>query len=287
MTMGLDAARLLAFPFEDVVQRYTERDTMLYALGLGLGADPLDGHDLRYVYEHDLIALPSMAVVLGHPGDWGAAPGLGIDGPRVLHAGMEVELSRPLAPAATVRAREQVTALVDKGRDKGALMLIERRIVDESDGQLLATLRSLAMLRGNGGGGENVGTLSTQHKVPERAPDHVVSIPTLARQALIYRLSGDYNPLHAEPAVARSVGFERPILHGLCTFGIAVAALVRHWCGGDARLLRRLALRWTAPVMPGDTLRIESWRDGAVLSYRVFVAERDEKVVDGGRAEFF
>ncbi len=285
--MPLDTQRLLAFPFQDVVHRYTVRDTMLYALGVGLGADPMDKQDLRYVYERDLIALPTMAVVLGRPGDWGQDPALGIDGPRVLHAGIDVELTRPLAAAATVRGREQVTAVVDKGRDKGALVVIDRRIVDDADGALLASLRSTAMMRGNGGGGEAIGSVPAAHVLPTRAPEHVVEVPTLARQALIYRLSGDYNPLHAEPALARSVGFERPILHGLATFGIAVASLVRHWCGGDARQLRRMALRWTAPVMPGETLRIESWRDGPVLSYRVFVAGRGVKVVDGGRAEFF
>lgn len=286
-TMRLNTQRLLAHPFRDVIHRYEKRDTMLYALGLGLGADPLDETDLRYVYERDLIALPTMAVVLGHPGDWGADPAFGIDGPRVLHAGMEVTLSRPLPPSGTVRARENVAAIVDKGRDKGALMVIERAIVDDADGQPLARLRSTAMLRGNGGGGENLGELPPTHAVPARAPDQVVDVPTLPRQALIYRLSGDYNPIHADPALARKVGFERPILHGLCSFGLAVAALVRTWCDGDARRLRRMAVRWTSPVLPGETLRIESWRDGGVMSFRAFVAGREVKALDGGVAECF
>ncbi len=283
----MDTERLLSYPIPDVEQRYTERDTMLYALGLGLGADPLDEVELRYVYERDLLALPTMAVVLGQTGPWSADPLLGIDRPRVLHAAMEVQLDRPLPTAAQVRASEKVLALVDKGRDKGVLMVTERRIVDAASGQALALLRSTAMLRGNGGGGEAFGSVPRPHVMPQRPPDRASEVPTLPRQALIYRLSGDYNPLHADPGLAHSVGFERPILHGLCSFGIAVASLIRDWCGGDPRQLRRMAVRWTAPVLPGETLRIESWRDGSQLSFRADVVQRGVKVMDHGVAEFF
>ncbi len=286
-TMRLNADRLLTHPFQDVVHRYESRDTMLYALGLGVGADPLDEIDLRYVYERDLLALPTMAVVLGRPGNWSADPAFGIDGPRLLHAGMEVMLYRPLPPHGMVRAREKVTSIVDKGRDKGALMVIERNIVDDDDGSPLARLRSTVMLRGNGGGGENVGELQATHKLPERAADKVVLVPTLASQALIYRLSGDYNPIHVDPALARQLGFERPILHGLCSFGLAIASLARTWCEGDARRLRLMAVRWTSPVLPGETLRIESWRDGGVISFRATVEGREVKAMDAGRAECF
>ncbi len=283
----MDTQRLLSYAIPDVEQRYTERDTMLYALGLGLGADPLDETELRFVYERELVALPTMAVVLGQSGPWSADPSFGIDRPRVLHAAMEVLLERPLPTAAHVRASEKVLALLDKGLEKGALMVTERRIVHAASGQALARLRSTAMLRGNGGGGEAFGSVPGAHVMPQRPPDRTRDVPTLPRQALIYRLSGDYNPLHADPALARSVGFERPILHGLCSFGIAVASLIRDWCGGDPRRLRRMAVRWTAPVLPGDTLRIESWRDGPQLSFRAFVAQREVKVMDYGVAEFF
>jgi acyl dehydratase len=283
----MDSQRLLSHPIPDVEQRYTERDTMLYALGLGLGADPLDEMELRFVYERDLLALPTLAVVLGQSGPWSADPQFGIDRPRVLHAAMDVLLDRPLPVAAHVRASERITALVDKGRDKGALMVTERRIVDAASGAPLARLRSTAMLRGDGGGGEAFGSVPSADVMPQRAPDRTRDVPTLPRQALIYRLSGDYNPLHADPALARSVGFERPILHGLCSFGIAVASLIRDWCEGDPRQLRRMAVRWTAPVLPGDTLRIESWRDGSQLSFRAHVAQREVKVMDHGVAEFF
>jgi acyl dehydratase len=282
-----DPHRLLALQFDEVVQGYSARDTMLYALGLGLGRDPLDALELRYVFEPELMALPTMAVVFGHPGPWGADPALGIDNPRVLHAAMEVILSCPLPATGRVRARESVVAFADKGQAKGALMVTERHIADATTGEALAVLRSTAMLRGNGGSGVVVGAIAAPHEMPVRAPDHSVQVATLPGQALLYRLSGDYNPLHADPALARSVGFERPILHGLCTFGMAITSLIRAWCEGDAQRLRRMAVRWTAPVMPGETLRIESWRDGSQLSFRVFVMERGVKAIDHGVAEFF
>ncbi len=282
-----DPHRLLGLNFDEVVQSYTARDTMLYALGLGLGRDPLDALELRYVYEAELMALPTMAVVFGHPGPWGADPAMGIDNPRVLHAAMEVILSRPLPAAGTLRARERVVAFVDKGQVKGALMVTERHIADDASGEPLAVLRSTAMLRGNGGSGVVVGSMAAPHVMPVRAPDDTAQLATLPGQALLYRLSGDYNPLHADPALALSVGFDRPILHGLCTFGMAIASLIRTWCGGDARQLWRMAVRWTAPVMPGETLRVESWRDGQQLSFRVFVPDRGVKVIDHGVAEFF
>ena len=283
----MDIARILSFPFEDAVQRYCARDTMLYALGVGLGADPMDERELRFVYEKSLIALPTMAAVLGSPGNWRADPALGIVGPKVLHAAMEVELERPLPAEATVRARERVIAIVDKGKERGTLMVVERRIADHQNGVPLARLVSTIMLRGNGGIGRSVGEVPPSHRLPDRKPDRVVEIATLPRQALIYRLSGDYNPLHAEAALARSVGFERPILHGLCSFGIAVSSLLRDWCDYDASCVRRTGVRWTAPIFPGETLSVESWRDSKTLSFRVFVKERAIRALDHGVVALF
>jgi acyl dehydratase len=283
----MDVSRILSLSFEDVVQRYCARDTMLYALGLGLGADPMDERELRFVYEKSLVALPTMAVVLGSPGNWRADPALGIVGPKVLHAAMEVELDRPLPAEATVRAREKIIAIVDKGKEKGALVVVERKIADHENGAPLGRLVSTIMLRGNGGIGVSVGEVPPPHRLPDRKPDRVVEIPTLPRQALIYRLSGDYNPLHAEPVLARSVGFERPILHGLCSFGIAVSSLLRDWCDYDASCVRRTGVRWTAPIIPGETLCVESWGDSKTLSFRVHVKERAIKALDHGVVALF
>jgi len=281
----MDTERVLAWPFQDVVQTYTVRDTLLYALSVGAGADPVDEHQLRHVYERELVALPTQAVVLCHPGPWGADPSLGIDGPRVLYAQQHTRLHRSLPAEGTVRGREQVVALVDKGREKGVLMVLERRIVDAVSGEPLATLTATVMCRGDGGSGVAVGDIAPPAALPTRAPDRCVEMPTLPSQALLYRLNGDMNPIHADPVLARKLGFERPILHGLCSYAIAGRALIDAWCGHDATRLRSLGVRFTAPIYPGETLLIESWGDGQQLWFRGLCKERGVKVLDNGTAE--
>jgi len=282
--MTFDRDRLLAWPIPEVRHTYTRRDTMLYALGLGLGQDPLDPAQLRYVYDEDLQALPTMAVVLGYPGLWMADPGTGIDCTRMLHGEQGLELFAPLPAAGTVVGRTRVVDVIDKGAGKGAVVLTQRDVVDADSGALLCRLSATSMLRGNGGfGGPNT-PLAAPHALPARAPDHVAEHRTSPRAALLYRLSGDYNPLHADPAAARAAGFERPILHGLCTFGMAGAALLAHGCGHDAARLRAMRARFTAPVFPGETLRTEIWRDGTQLSFRTTVAERGAVALNNGWA---
>lgn len=284
--MSIDPQKLANWPIPEIEQTYSARDTMLYALGLGCGADPLDTADLRYVYEENLQALPSMAVVLGYPGFWLNDPEVGADWKKVLHGEQAIEIFQPLPVEATVIGKSRVTGLFDKGPGKGAVMLSDRDVYDKATGELLCRLTSTSMLRGDGGFGGPSGPLPQPHAVPERAPDKTLSLPTLPQAALIYRLSGDYNPLHADPAVARSGGFDRPILHGLCTFGVVTRALVKLICGDDPARLRKMQVRFSSPVYPGETIVTEVWAEpDGVFAFRAKVAERDLVVINNGKAE--
>ncbi|MDE0150346.1 MAG: MaoC/PaaZ C-terminal domain-containing protein [Rhodospirillaceae bacterium] len=284
--MVLDPQKILNWPFEPVEQTYTERDTILYALGCGLGIDPLDEDQLRFVFEEpELLTLPSMAAVLSPPGFWARHPDAGIDWVRILHGEQAMEIHRPLPAAATVAATAKVTDIVDKGPDKGALLFVERTVRDVESGDDLATLRSTTFARGDGGCGGTTETAPPPHPVPDRAPDLVCDLATAPNSALIYRLSGDPNPLHASPSVARAAGFDRPILHGLCSWGVAGHAILKSCCGYDPERIRSMALRFSAPVYPGETIRTEMWRDGNIVSFRARVAERDAVVLNNGRAE--
>lgn len=283
--MPIDAEKLLNWPFDDLEHSYQARDTILYALGAGAGSDPLDEGDLRYVYEDGLVALPSMAVVLGYPGFWLKEQNTGVDWQRLLHGEQGMVLHRPLPVSGTVIGRTKVTGLVDKGEGKGALLYSKRDVFDKASGDLLATLTSTSFLRGDGGFGGASGPARAFHPIPPRAADASLDLPTLPQAALIYRLSGDYNPLHADPKVAAAAGFPRPILHGLCTYAVACRAVLRLACVNEAHRLKAMEVRFSAPVFPGETIRTEIWRDGAELAFRCWAVERNVKVLDNGRAQ--
>jgi acyl dehydratase len=274
---------LLAFRFPRFDQSYTERDTMLYALGVGGGSDPLDLDELRFVYEKNLFVLPSLAVTLAYPGFWYRDLDPGLDFVRTLHASERIELDGPLPAAARVTALPEIVAVHDKGEGRGSLVVSRREIVDAETGKRLATVQQTAFCRGDGGLGGAMVPAPAPEPLPQREPDLVLMVPTLPQSALIYRLSGDYNPLHAEPDFAKAAGLERPILHGLSTHGNICRVLVkRHGFGGG--FLRMMDCRFTGIVYPGDTLRIEIWQDGATMHFRALVDGR--KVVDNGIAEF-
>lgn len=291
--MRLDPNHLLNRPFAPVEQAYSERDSLLYALGCGLGADPLDAGQLRYVYERaagGLQALPTLANALGYSGFWADQPDTGITWQKLVHAEQAIVLHRPLPAQGRVVGHTRVTGLHDKGADKGALMLQERRVADAATGELIATVTQTTMLRADGGfsassGGAHGAPLAAPHAVPERAPDAVCDLPTLPQAALLYRLNGDFNPLHADPAVAQAAGFSRPILHGLATMGVAMHAVLKALLGYDAARVRGMRVRFTAPVLPGETLRTELWRDGAVVSLRTTALERGVVVLNAGRID--
>jgi acyl dehydratase len=286
-----DYARLKAWPFEDVVTAYGPKDTMRYALALGAGRDPVDERALRYVYEgRALVALPTMAVTLGYPGSWMAHPDSGIDYRKVVHGENRLTMHRPLPPEGTVVGRTRVTRIVDKGAGKGVVVVAERTVDDRASGERYATIEHVTFCRGEGGysaGGQPSDAPGEPlPRVPERAPEAVDRWPTAPDMALAYRLLADPNPLHADPAAARAGGFARPILHGLASYGAAGLALLRRWGDDEPARLTALHARFVAPVFPGETLVVESWREDDDVRFRVRVAERDGAVIDNGVARF-
>jgi acyl dehydratase len=287
--MALDCERLLNLEPIKTVQAYDAADTILYALGVGAGSDvECDPAYLRYVYEDGLEALPTMSVVLAFPGPWASNPALGLDYKRLLHAEQSIILHRKVPTAGHVVGTTTVEAIYDKGAAKGALVYASRTIADLASGELIATVRFSYFLRSDGGFGGSSEGAPKPHPTPiERAPDGVIDLATRPEQALLYRLSGDYNPLHAAPAAAHQAGFPRPILHGLCTYGVAGRAALKLVCGDDPGRLRRFDARFSRPVYPGETLRTEVWREGpgrAALSVRAI--ERDIVVLQNGLVEF-
>ena len=289
----IDYAALKAWAFDDIVQRYSADDTVRYALALGLGADPLDPLQLRFVTDDAAgapLALPTMAVVLGYPGSWMRDPATGIDFGRIVHGEEGVVWHTPIPAAGTVRATHRITRIVDKGPGRGAVVTYDKELFDADSGALLATVTHSTFARGNGGfatpdqpGDEPA---PPPQPVPQSESTQVVDIPTLPQQALLYRLCGDRNPLHSDPQTAKAAGFDRPILHGLCTWGIVGHALLKVCGNSDPARLRSLFARFSAPVFPGETLRLELHEDAADVRFRVRSVQRDRVVLDYGHAVF-
>ncbi len=277
----MDVERIRDLKMDPIEQGYDKRDTILYALGLGYGADPLDESELPFVYEDGLRCLPSYSNVLCHPGFWAQRPEFGIDWVKILHAEQDFRIHKPLPPTGVIRGEYRVAGIEDKGEGRGALLHQEKHLYDTADDSHLATVRSTLFMRGNGGEGGFGDPVPAATPVPERTPDHVIEIPTLPRQALIYRLSGDWNPLHADPRIARKAGFDMPILHGLCTNGIACRALLREYCDNDPARLTAMFVRFSKPVMPGETIRLEFFEEGdGLIRFRAIAKERDMVVLD-------
>ncbi len=277
---------LKSFVFPESRQIYSERDVILYALGLGLGDRPTNSAQLRFTYEKDLCTLPTMAVILAHPGFWANNRELGIDWVKMLHGEQGLSLYRPIPTNGEVRGRSRISEVVDRGESKGALLYYERDIVEARTGALIATSRQTLVCRGNGGfSNEEPQPLPPPHEMPSREPDYVVEQKTLPQMALIYRLSGDLNPLHVDPAIAGNAGFDAPILHGLATYGIAGRAILEKICDGDPNRLKSFDVRFTAPLYPGETVRTGLWVDDDIVSLRSEAVERKIVVMDNGRAE--
>ena len=276
--------KLIALNIPEVEHSYTEKDAMLYALGLGFGQDPTRADELAFVYEKNLKVLPTFAVVLGYPGFWARDLDSGIDWVKLVAGEQALTVHRPLAPRGTVTGKTRVVDVIDKGAGKGALVLSERTVVDKASGALVATLRQTPFCRGDGGFGGPPREAPPPHKLPERAPDLVCDLPTRPEQALIYRLSADMNPLHVDPEVAKQAGYPKPILHGLGTFGVVGHALLKTLCGYDPSRFVAMSGRFSAPVFPGETIRTEIWRDGTTISFRARVVERDVIVLNNGLA---
>jgi acyl dehydratase len=288
----IDYEKLKRWPFREIEHSYTEKDTILYALGVGLAHDPVDEAQLQFVYEKHLKALPTMAVVLGYPGFWVKDPASGVDWVKVVHGEQSLKVHKPIPAAGTVIGRTHVSAIVDKGPGKGALLVQERTIHDKRSSDLLATIEQVTFCRGDGGFSEQPGNGpkgGDPAPVPkpaksDRAPDAVCELPTLPQSALIYRLSGDLNPLHAEPAAAVAAGYPRPILQGLCTYGVASHAVLKTYCGYEPSMLMEFSVRFSAPVFPGERIRTEMWRESDCIFFQSLVPERGVVVLSHGMA---
>lgn len=278
--------KLLNYPIPEVRQTIRWQDVALYNFSIGLGQDPMDERQLDFLYEPRLKVMPSMPVVLGSPGFWSRNPDTGIDWVRIVHGEQGLVLHRPLPVEGEIIGRSRVTGLVDRGEGKGALLYSEREVIDARTGERLATLTSTSFLRGDGGFGGPSGPVKQPHPEPERAPDLTLDLATRPEQALVYRLNADLNPLHIDPQVARAAGFPRPILHGLCTFGVVCHALLRTLCDYDTSRFGRMDLRFSSPVFPGETIRTEIWHEEGGAAFRARVVERDKVVVSNGLFRF-
>lgn len=279
--MTIDYARLKAWPIADVRQSYAEKDCALYALGLGIGANPTTPDTLRYVYEAGMAAFPSMVLILGDPGPWSEAPGTGITYSRLLHAEQSFELHRPLPTCGTVLGRAHVAEIIDKGPDRGAIVTTRRQLFLNGDPEPLATLVSSSFCRADGGFGGPVTASPKPGPMPDRAPDVIRTVETLPQAALIYRLSGDANPLHVDPQAAAAAGFDRPILHGLCTFGMAIDATMRAF-GLAPENVKGASVRFSAPVCPGEPFDVAVWREKDHFAFRASVPGRGVTVLNHG-----
>lgn len=277
---------LMARRFPPVEHRYTEKDSILYALGLGLGQDPMSPSHLKATYEgaEGFGALPAMVNVLTYPGFWAMEPDTGLTWQKILHGEQSITLHASLPSNGAVVGRTRITGIVDKGPGKGALIYSERDISNIEDGTKIATVASTAFARGDGGFGGSNDSVRQAHTLPDTEPDAVLDFTPPVSAALTYRLSGDMNPLHADPKVARQAGFDRPILHGMCTFGIASWSITEALAGGDFAALKHMQLRFSSPVYPGETIRTEMWERGGEVSFRARVVERDILVLNNGLA---
>lgn len=280
--MNYDA--LMGFEIPEARQTFGPLDAVRYALSIGFGRDPLDPWQLQFVDDHKGPRIvPSFCSVLGHPGFWLADPRTTVDAGRLVHAEQGFSLKRPIPSAGTVVGITRIVDIVDKGAAKGALLYLEKDLHDADSGDVIATETRTLMLRGDGGYDGPSGTPRPAPEEPGGDPDCTVAVETRPEQALLYRLNGDPNPLHLDPAVAQQAGFDRPILHGLCTFGIACHAVLRALADDDPQSLRGMSARFSAPVFPGETVEVEMWRNGA---FRARVVERDDFVLHNGLATF-
>jgi acyl dehydratase len=277
--MPIDYDDMMQSGASGLAARYDEKDVMLYALGVGFMRDPLDERELPFVYEGGALkVVPTFASVIAR----GEAPPERQRMPRksslnfamVVDGERRITIHKPLPPKGAVLADERMLDILDKGEGKGAVLIQERVVREKDSGEKLFTIVSSIFARGDGGFGGKAQGGPQPHEIPGRPPDHVTECDTRPDQAFLYALSGDRNPLHRDPAIARAVGFPRPILHGLCSYGTACRAVLSTLADYRPERIRQFDVRFSKPVFPGETLVVEMWADGNTISWRAGVKER-------------
>ncbi len=277
--MPIDPAKARGARLPDSRSSYTRDQVILYHLGIGAGVPPTDPGELEYTYEKNLKVLPSFAVIpaFGSMGNiaGGAIPGLEFNLAMLLHGEQEVIVHKPLPPEAELQTSAHIPEIYDKG--KAALVILEAEARDAS-GEPLFTNRFSLFIRGEGGFGGDSGP-KAGNRPPDRQPDGIVESSSLPQQALIYRLSGDKNPLHADPEFAKMAGFDRPIIHGLCSYGVACKAVVDDALAGDVTRVSRYQARFAGVGFPGETYVTSYWKEGDQILIQAKSKERDAPII--------
>ena len=277
MTINYD--EIMNLTSENVEISYSDKDSILYSLGIGLGNDPMNLNELKYVYENSQSVLPSMATNFQYH-----SPLLlktNINFIMVVHGEQRLSITNALPVSGDFIANAKVIGCYDKGPARGAIIEVETTVKNKKNNEEICKLVSTTFARGDGGFG---GPDSPKKGIfiPDGEPDYVSEVSTKPDQALIFRLSGDYNPLHSDPNFAKAAGFEKPILHGMCTYGIACRSLVNEICENDASKLKRFDCRFSSPVYPGETIITEMWKKDKMIYFNSKVKERDKLVLKNG-----
>jgi len=280
--MAINYEEIMSMTSENIEVSYTDKDSILYSLGVGLGNDPMNIEELKFVYENSQIALPSMATNFQYH-----SPLLlktNINFIMVVHGEQRLSITNALPVSGDFIANAKVIGCYDKGPARGAIIEVETTVKNKKNNEEICKLVSTTFARGDGGFG---GPDSPKKEIfiPDGEPDYVSEVSTKPDQALIFRLSGDYNPLHSDPNFAKAAGFEKPILHGMCTYGIACRSLVNEICENDASKLKRFDCRFSSPVYPGETIVTEMWKKNKIIYFNSKVKERDKLVLKNGVGE--
>jgi len=275
--------------YDDLISRqqtmevtHTDTATMLYALGVGMGNSVSNESELAYTYEgNGLKTLPTMATVI--VGSSSIFKNCGWDYSKILHGEQRLRLYRPLPPSGTFLIEHRVVDVFDKGAERGAVVLDELKITDKSTDELLCRMGNTILARGDGGFGGKTPDMAPPHKLPDRTPDISIELHTRDDQALLYRLCGDRNPLHADPKLAARAGFEKPLLHGRCSYGVACRGMLQAVCNYDHTQIIEFNARFSAPAYPGETFVLDCWRDSEIVSFRLRLRDRDAIVLNNGK----